>query len=131
MIKPLDGSIIVTTPQDVALLDSRKSVNFSRMLEVPVIGVVENMSGLHCPECGHFIPLFKVGGGEEAAKELNVPFLGRIPIDPEVVQDSDNGTPYVLEHEDTEATKAYEQLAERCVQFVQAKAQQEETEQAQ
>ena len=71
-------SVVVTTPQDVALLDARKAVNFSRMLKVPVLGVVENMSGLRCPHCGELIPLFKTGGGERAAGELGVPFLGRV-----------------------------------------------------
>jgi ATP-binding protein involved in chromosome partitioning len=118
LIEGMDGSIIVTTPQEVALLDSRKSVNFSRMLEVPVIGIVENMSGLKCPECGHLIPLFKIGGGEKAAKDLKVPFLGRIPIDPEVVQKSDSGTPYVVSYPDAEVTRAFQEIAEKCMAFV-------------
>jgi ATP-binding protein involved in chromosome partitioning len=118
LLKEADGSIIVTTPQDVALLDSRKTVNFSTMLKVPVIGIVENMSGLKCPECGHLIPLFKIGGGEKAAKDLGVPFLGRIPIDPEVVQKSDSGTPYVASYPDSEVTKAFQEIAEKCQAFV-------------
>jgi len=120
LIEGMDGSIIVTTPQDVALLDSRKSVNFSRMLKIPVIGIVENMSGLKCPECGHLIPLFKIGGGEKAANDLKVPFLSRIPIDPEVVQKSDSGTPYVLSYPDSEATKAYNEIAKKCKAFVES-----------
>jgi ATP-binding protein involved in chromosome partitioning len=120
LIKGIDGSIIVTTPQEVALLDSRKSVNFSRTLEVPVIGIVENMSGLKCPECGHLIPLFKIGGGEKAAKDLGVPFLGRVPIDPEVVQKSDSGTPYVVSYPDSEVTKAFQNIAEKCTAFVES-----------
>jgi ATP-binding protein involved in chromosome partitioning len=120
LIKGVDGSIIVTTPQDVALLDSRKSVNFSKMLNVPVIGIVENMSGLKCPECGHLIPLFKIGGGEKAAKDLGVPFLGRVPIDPEVVQKSDSGTPYVVSYPDSEVTKAFQDMAEKSRAFVES-----------
>ena len=120
LIGEVDGSIIVTTPQDVALLDSRKSVNFSRMLKVPVVGIVENMSGLNCPECGHLIPLFKIGGGEKAAKDLGVPFLGRIPIDPEVVQKSDSGTPYVVSYPDAEVTKAYRKIAKQCQAVVES-----------
>jgi len=122
LIEHVDGSIIVTTPQDVALLDSRKAVNFSRMLKIPVVGIVENMSGLHCPKCGHFIPLFKIGGGESAAKDLGVSFLGRIPIDPEVVQKSDNGTPYVVAYPDSEVTKAVEKIAEYSEEFVKTRA---------
>lgn len=120
LIKGVNGSIIVTTPQEVALLDARKSVNFSRMLKIPVIGIVENMSGLKCPECGHLIPLFKIGGGEKAAKDLKVPFLGRIPIEPEVVQKSDSGTPYVVSYPDSEVTKVYNEIAKKCKAFVES-----------
>jgi len=118
LIKSVDGSIIVTTPQDVALLDSRKSVNFSKMLNIPVIGIVENMSGLICPHCGKEISLFKRGGGEKAAREMRVPFLGRIPIDPEMVTDCDRGMPFVMAHPDSEATKAFQEIAHRCKEYV-------------
>jgi len=114
LIKEVDGSIVVTTPQEVALLDSRKAVTFSRMLNIPVIGIVENMSGLTCPHCQKEIPLFKTGGGEKAARDLKVPFLGRIPIDPEMVIDCDRGMPFVIAHPDSVAAKAYQQIAERC-----------------
>jgi Mrp family chromosome partitioning ATPase len=106
----MDGSIIVTTPQDVALLDSRKAVGFSRQLKLPVIGIVENMGGMRCPHCGKEIDLFKVGGGEKAAMELGVPFLGRIPIDPQMVTQCDEGKPFVLSCPYTEAKKAYDRL---------------------
>jgi Mrp family chromosome partitioning ATPase len=118
LIKNVDGSIIVTTPQDVALLDSRKAVTFSRMLSIPVIGIVENMSGLICPHCHKEIPLFKKGGGEKAARDMRVPFLGRIPIDPEMVTDCDRGMPFVMAHPDSEATKAFEEIADRCKEYV-------------
>ncbi len=118
VIKKVDGAVIVTTPQDVALLDSRKAVTFSRMLDIPVIGIVENMSGLICPHCGKEISLFKKGGGERAARDLSVPFLGRIPIDPEMVTDCDRGMPFVMVHPDSEATKAFKELAHRCKEYV-------------
>ena len=121
LIKDVDGSIIVTTPQDVALLDSRKSVNFSRILKIPVMGIVENMSGMKCPHCGNEIPLFKIGGGERAARELKVPFLGRIPIDPEMVQNCDNGIPYVMAYPDSEATVAFREIVRRCREYVEGK----------
>jgi ATP-binding protein involved in chromosome partitioning len=114
----VDGSIVVTTPQDVALLDSRKAVTFSRMLNIPVIGIVENMSGLECPHCHKEISLFKVGGGEKAAHDLGVPFLGRIPLDPEMVSDCDKGIPFVMASPDSEAAKAFRQIADRCREFV-------------
>lgn len=118
VINKMDGSIIVTTPQDVALLDSRKSVTFSRQLQVPVIGIVENMSGLICPHCGKEIDLFKVGGGKKAALELGVPFLGSIPIDPEIVQDSDRGAPFVMSHPDSKAAHAFKEIVNNVRAFV-------------
>jgi len=118
LIKNVSGSIIVTTPQDVALLDSRKAVTFSRMLSIPVIGIVENMSGLICPHCHKEIPLFKKGGGEKAANDLKVPFLGRIPIDPEMVTDCDRGMPFVMDHPQSEAARALKQIADRCKEYV-------------
>jgi ATP-binding protein involved in chromosome partitioning len=118
LIKNVDGAVIVTTPQDVALLDSRKAVTFSRMLSIPVIGIVENMSGLECPYCHKEIPLFKKGGGEKAARDMRVPFLGRIPIDPEMVTDCDRGMPFVMAHPDSEVTNAFKEIAHRCKEYV-------------
>ena len=118
VISKMDGSIIVTTPQDVALLDSRKSVTFSRQLQVPIVGIVENMSGLVCPYCGKEIDLFKVGGGERAALELGVPFLGRVPIDPEIVQDSDRGAPFVISHPDSKAALSFKEMVKKVRAFV-------------
>jgi ATP-binding protein involved in chromosome partitioning len=115
LIKNVDGAIIVTTPQDVALLDSRKAVNFSKMLHVPVLGIVENMSGMVCPNCGEKIDLFKVGGGEKASRELGVPFLGRIPIDPRVVVQCDAGEPFVADSIESEAKAAFSRLVEKVL----------------
>lgn len=116
-----DGAVVVTTPQDVALLNSRKSVGFARQLKLPVIGIVENMSGLICPHCGKEIDLFKKGGGEKAAKELKVPFLGRIPLDPKVVTSSDDGMPIVLADTDSPAAKAFDGLVDNIVKQVERK----------
>ncbi len=115
LIPDITGSIIVTTPQDVALMDSRRAVNFSKKLNVPVIGVIENMSGFKCPHCGKEIDLFGTGGGERAARELGVPFLGRIPIDPAIVKDSDEGKPFILKHHDSEAGKAFNEIVDRII----------------
>jgi Mrp family chromosome partitioning ATPase len=93
---PGSGAVIVTTPQDVALLDSRRSARFARSLEMNVLGIIENMSGLTCPHCGKKIDLFKKGGGEMAAKELGIPFIGKIPIDPDIVTGSDSGDPFIV-----------------------------------
>jgi len=116
LIGKVDGSIIVTTPQDVALLDSRKAVGFSRQLNIPVLGIIENMGGMACPHCGKAIDLFKIGGGEKAARELGVPFLGRIPIEPKMVTQCDEGRPFVLTCPYTEAKKAYDRLRDAVIQ---------------
>lgn len=112
LIPGITGSVIVTTPQDVALLDSQRAVDFSRRLNIPVLGIIENMAGLKCPHCGGDINLFKIGGGEKAAKELGVPFLGRIPLDPVVVGDSDEGKPFILKHRDSTAGRAFNEIVD-------------------
>jgi Mrp family chromosome partitioning ATPase len=88
-----DGALVVTTPQEVALVSSRKSVDFARKLEVPIIGIVENMSGYTCPTCGTQVDIFKSGGGERSAKELGVPFICRIPLDAAICESGDSGKP--------------------------------------
>jgi len=118
LIPGIDGAVIVTTPQDVALLDSRKSVTFAKELGMPVIGIIENMSGFKCPSCGAAIDLFKIGGGERAATDMDVPFLGRVPIEVAIVKSGDSGIPFVLEHE-SDAADAFEAIVDRIEQFVQ------------
>ena len=98
LLEGINGAIIVTTPQDVALNDVRKSVTFCKQVKLPVIGVVENMSGFVCPHCGKGVDIFKSGGGKRMADEMNVPFLGRIPLDPAMVSSGDKGEPFI-EHQ--------------------------------
>ena len=111
-------AVVVTTPQDLALLDSRKAIRFAEVLKMKVAGVVENMSGLKCPHCGETIDLFKSGGGEAAARELGVNFLGRIPIDPEVVNTGDAGAAYILDSPDAPAPKALFEIVNRLEERV-------------
>ena len=111
-------AIVVTTPQDVALLDSRKSVEFSRALNLRLLGIIENMSSMSCPHCGKPIDLFKTGGGERAAKDLKVPFLGAIPIDPVIVQDTDNGIPFVLADRDNEVNRAFKKIVMKVLDAI-------------
>jgi Mrp family chromosome partitioning ATPase/predicted Fe-Mo cluster-binding NifX family protein len=110
LAEPVDGAVVVTTPQDVATADVRKSIKFCKQLQLPVLGVVENMSGFVCPKCGEVTDIFKTGGGEKMASEMKVPFLGRIPIDPAVGQACDAGTPFVYHHSRTETAKAFERV---------------------
>jgi Mrp family chromosome partitioning ATPase len=121
LIKNVDGAIIVTTPQDVALLDSRKSITFCRQLNIPLIGVIENMSGLICPHCHKAIDLFKVGGGEKAAREMKVPFLGRIPLDPGMVLSTDNGIPYIAHNANSKVAEAFHRISQEWRQLLERK----------
>ncbi len=118
LIHNVDGSIIVTTPQDVAILDSRKAVKFSKQLKIPVLGIIENMSGMVCPECGKEINLFKIGGGEKAARELGVPFLGSIPIDPLIVDNCDSGQPFMINQRESKAKKAFHHSVQNVVDIM-------------
>lgn len=113
---PATGAIIVTTPQEVSLLDLRKAISFARRLNLKVEGVIENMSGFVCPHCGGKVNLFKEGGGERVAKEMGVPFLGRVPIDPAIVTSGDDGKPFILDHPDSEASKAFQKIVEKITE---------------
>jgi Mrp family chromosome partitioning ATPase len=106
------GAIVVTTPQDVAISDVRRCVTFCSALSLPVVGIVENMSGLVCPKCGQRIDLFKRGGGRALAAEMGVPFLGQIPIDPEVVTAGDAGIPLLRGGPESPAAKAFSEVVE-------------------
>ncbi|MGB2768244.1 MAG: Mrp/NBP35 family ATP-binding protein [Candidatus Zixiibacteriota bacterium] len=121
LIKDIDGVVVVTTPQEVALLDSRKAVNFAKQLKIPVLGIVENMSGFVCPHCGKRTDLFKTGGGEKAAREMNVPFLGKVPFEPEIVTSGDEGKPFVWEQKESEAGKIFSQMVDRIVKDLNSK----------
>ncbi len=118
LIKEDSGAVIVTTPQDVALLDSRKAVNFARALEMPVIGILENMSGFSCPHCHKDIDLFKVGGGKIAAEEMSVPYLGNVPLDYNIVETGDDGIPFVQKYRDSKSASAFEQIVHNIKQFM-------------
>ncbi|HRU54142.1 MAG TPA: Mrp/NBP35 family ATP-binding protein [Candidatus Sumerlaeia bacterium] len=95
LIGKMDGAVIVTTPQKVAATDVRKSITFCRQIQVPVLGVVENMSGFACPHCGKVTAIFREGGGRRIAKDMRVPFLGSIPIDPKIAEACDEGQPFI------------------------------------
>jgi predicted Fe-Mo cluster-binding NifX family protein len=107
LMPDISGGVIVTTPQNLSLNDVRKSINFCKQLKVPVVGVVENMSGLICPYCHKLINVFKTGGGERMAKEMDVPFLGSIPLEPRIVETSDSGEPFTSKFRDSEAARAF------------------------
>ncbi len=118
LIPKADGMVIVTTPQDVALLDSRKSITFAAQVKIPVIGMVENMSGFVCPHCGEITDIFKSGGGEETAKSMNVQFLGRVPLEPGIVLSGDKGLPIVESEPDSLSAKAFLSIVDKIVKTV-------------
>lgn len=118
----VEGSqaIIVTTPQEVALSDVRKSINFCNKVEMPVFGLIENMSGYKCPHCSEIIDLFGTGGGEKTAEQFGLTFLGRIPFDPNLVKAGDSGQSYMKAYADTPATQAFDRIVEHMAELVNA-----------
>ncbi len=111
IVKP-DSAIVVTTPQDVALLDVRKSITFCKMVDVPVSGVVENMSGFTCPHCGETTDIFKKGGGEKMSQEMGVSFLGSIPLEERIMENGDSGKPIIEDNNDESSviSKVFEEI---------------------
>ena len=118
LIPEMDGVIIVTIPSEVSQIVVKKAVTFARQLNVPVIGIIENMSGFVCPKCGTKTNIFKIGGGPKIAEDLSIPFLGSIPIDPEICRDSDNGMPFIIEHKNSPATKAFMEIVKKIEGFL-------------
>jgi len=116
LIPDLDGAIIVTTPQDVALVSVRKSINFVKKMNINIIGIVENMSGFTCPYCGKKIDIFKTGGGKKASEDFKIPYLGSIPIDPDIVEIGDSQDKIEIKNKDTE--KSYIDLVEKVEKIV-------------
>lgn len=110
LIENADGAVVVTTPQDVAVADVRRCIVFCRQVQLPVLGVVENMSGFTCPRCGEHVPIFGGDGGRTMADEMGVPFLGAIPIEPEVVLSGDSGMPMVQSRPESATAMAFERI---------------------
>ena len=121
LIPDNDGAVIVTTPQDIALVSVRKSINFVKKMNMPVVGIVENMSGFKCPHCGKDIDLFKTGGGVKASKDFNVPFLGKIPIDPQIVEAGDSGKTFMIKNSGSDAARSFMKIVENIEKIVNKK----------
>ena len=119
LLPNIDGVVIVTMPSELSRAVVKKAITFARMVGMPIIGIVENMSGYVCPSCGEKIDIFQAGGGKKMAEETSVPFLGSIPIDPKVGVDSDKGSPFVIEHANSSAAKAFVEIVKKVKSYLQ------------
>ena len=115
-------AVVVTTPQEVALLDVKKSINFCKHVGMPIIGIVENMSGMICPHCGKAIDVFKRGGGEKLSEETGIPFLGKIPVDPRIVTTGDAGKPIMAMYPNSHTAEAFEKVVQNVINVTQTLA---------
>jgi ATP-binding protein involved in chromosome partitioning len=111
---PVAGAIVVTTPQQVSLADTRRAVAMYKKLNIPPLGIVENMSYFVCTHCQHEANIFGRGGGEQLADEMGIPFIGRIPIYQPIREGSDNGVPLMISEPDSPAARAFMAAAERA-----------------
>ena len=113
LLPDIDGVIMVTAPSEVSQIVVKRAVGFTRELHVPLMGIIENMSGFVCPKCGAESNILGNGGGQKISEQLDVPFLGKIPIDQRICEDSDRGTPFIIEHADMPAAKAFMQVVDK------------------
>ncbi|MDG6222256.1 MAG: Mrp/NBP35 family ATP-binding protein [Candidatus Bathyarchaeota archaeon] len=121
LIPEMDGTIIVTIPSQVSEDVVKKAVIFSRQMKIPVIGIVENMSGFVCPKCGESVNILGSGAGKRIAEELKVPFLGQIPMDPKICEEADKGTTFLKKYPDSPATKAFKEIVKKIEDFLKNK----------
>ncbi|MDD3237023.1 MAG: Mrp/NBP35 family ATP-binding protein [Candidatus Gastranaerophilales bacterium] len=114
-LKNLTGALIVTTPQKLAIVDVKKSVNFCKKLNTPILGVIENMSGFVCTHCGEKVEIFKSGGGEKMAQEMDINFLGKIPLEADIVEADDNGEPFLEKYSKTQTANEMNKIIEKII----------------
>jgi len=122
LLPEMDGVVIVTIPSKVSQVVVKKSVTFARQLGMPILGVIENMSGFICPHCGRKSDIFESGGGQKISEELNIAFLGSIPIDQEICEDADRGEPFIVEHPNSAASKSFMEIVKKIEDFLKQKA---------
>ncbi len=118
LLPEMDGVIIVTMPSDLSRSVVKKAITFAQRLSMPIIGIVENMSGFICPHCGEKIDIFQSGGGKKLAEEAGVPLLGSIPIDPKIGLDSDKGSPFMISDSNSAAAKAFVAVVEKVEAYL-------------
>jgi ATP-binding protein involved in chromosome partitioning len=118
LIPNIDGVLMVTAPSEVSQIVVKRAIGFTKEMHVPLIGIIENMSGFVCPKCGAEFDILGTGGGRRISEELNVPFLGRIPIDQNVCEDSDKGTPFVIQHAESLTAKAFMEVVGKIEEYL-------------
>ncbi|MGB8779740.1 MAG: Mrp/NBP35 family ATP-binding protein [Candidatus Bathyarchaeia archaeon] len=121
LLPEMDGVVIVTIPSKVSQVVVKKSITFARQLGMPIIGIIENMSGFICPHCGKKSDIFESGGGQKIAEELNIPFLGSIPIDQEICEDADRGESFIVEHPNSPASRSFMEIVKKIEDFLKQK----------
>ncbi len=112
ILKKIDGAVIVSTPQDVAFLDARKTISFSQKLNIPILGIIENMSYLTCPHCNEKVDVFKGSGAEKAAKDFDLDVIAKIPLDTNIMETGDAGRPYIYDYSKKEGAKEFQKAIE-------------------
>ena len=115
---PDENVIVVTTPQEVSLMDARKTIKMAQIMERNVLGIIENMSGFKCPHCDKYIDLYPTGGVEKASNDFNVPILGKIPFEIEVSQQGDAGLPFVIKYANSNSSKAFKQVVNKIQELL-------------
>ena len=110
---PDENVVIISTPQEVALMDARKTIKMAMVMERKILGIIENMSGFNCPHCGEYIDLYPPGGVEKASIDFNIPLLGKIPFETEVSQQSDQGLPFILKYPESKSAKAFKETVKK------------------
>jgi len=115
---PDENIIVITTPQEVALMDARKTIKMSTIMERKVLGIIENMSGFKCPHCGEYIDLYPPGGAEKASKDFQVELLGKIPFETEIGQQGDQGLPFILKYPDSSSAKAFKEVVTKIQKVI-------------
>ncbi len=118
LLPEMTGVIIVTIPSEVSQIVVKKAITFARRLNLPIIGILENMSGFVCPKCGAKVDIFQSGGGKKMAQEMSVPFLGAIPIDQKVCKDADKGIPFITQHNNSPAFGAFTEIIGEIKEFL-------------
>ncbi len=115
---PIDGAVIVSTPQAVALADVRKGVNMFKKVDAPILGIIENMSYYVCPNCDHRVDIFSHGGAKQEAEATGMAFLGDIPLDADIREDADSGNPILISRPDSEHSKKYRDIAAKMIEIL-------------